>query len=85
MGEWRKLHNEELHDKDYSLNIFGTVKLRTKCGTNRRGKSFMQGSGGIREGKGLLGRPMCRQVDDIKPSKAEAQTALFKATVRTAL
>jgi len=41
MGEWRKLHNEELHDKDYSLNIFGTVKLRTKCGTNRRGKSFM--------------------------------------------
>jgi hypothetical protein len=27
-GEWRKLHNEELHEKDYSPTIVRVIKSR---------------------------------------------------------
>jgi len=41
MRKWRKLYNEELNDMDNSVNIFRTIKLRKKCGSDRRGKSFV--------------------------------------------
>ena len=31
MGEWRKLHNEDLNDLYYSPNIVRMIKSRTMC------------------------------------------------------
>jgi hypothetical protein len=47
-GEWRKLHNEELHNFYSSPNIIRQVKANEvggACGTHRRGEKSVQGFG----------------------------------------
>jgi hypothetical protein len=48
-GEWRKLHNEELHNLYLSPDIIRQVKANEvgrACGTHGRGEKSVQGSGG---------------------------------------
>jgi hypothetical protein len=48
-GEWRKLHNEELHNLYSSPDIIGQVKANEvgrACGTHGRGEKNVQGFGG---------------------------------------
>jgi hypothetical protein len=48
-GEWRKLHNEELHNFYSSLDIIRQVKANEvggTCGTHERGEKCVQGFGG---------------------------------------
>jgi hypothetical protein len=48
-GQWRKLHNEELHNLYSSPDIIRQVKgdeVSWACGTNRKGKESVQGSDG---------------------------------------
>jgi hypothetical protein len=45
-GEWRKLHNEELHIL-YSPNIIRQInEVGGTCGTHGRGEEFVQGFDG---------------------------------------
>jgi hypothetical protein len=70
-GEWRKLHNEELHILYYSPNVIRQIKSRTRLWTEhvayveeeRKGK---QGFGGKARRKELLGRPRRRWEDGIR-------------------
>jgi hypothetical protein len=68
-GEWRKLHNKELHDL-YSLpSIIRIMKLRrmrwvghvARMGEKRNSYRLMVGKRG---GKRPIGRPRCRWVDN---------------------
>jgi hypothetical protein len=70
-GDWRKLHNEELHTL-YSLpNIIRMMKSRrmrwtghvARMGETRNAYRILVGKP---EGKRPLGRPRCRWVDNIK-------------------
>jgi hypothetical protein len=70
MGDWRKLHNEELHNL-YSLpNIIRMIKKRrmrwaghvARMGEKRNACRIL----GKPEGKRPLGRPRRRWVDNIK-------------------
>jgi hypothetical protein len=48
-GEWRKLHNEELHNLYSSPDIIRQVKANevgSACGTHGRRKKTVQGFGG---------------------------------------
>jgi hypothetical protein len=48
-GEWRKLHNEELHNLYSSPDIISQVKVNEvgeACGTHGRGEKSVQGFGG---------------------------------------
>jgi hypothetical protein len=48
-GEWRKLHNEELHNLYSSPDIIRQVKANKvggACGMHRRGEKSVQGFGG---------------------------------------
>jgi hypothetical protein len=48
-GEWRKLHNEELHNLYSSTDIISQVKANEvggTCGTHGRGEKNVQGFGG---------------------------------------
>jgi hypothetical protein len=48
MGEWRKLHNEELHNLYSSPDIISQVKVNEvggACGTHGRGEKSVQGFG----------------------------------------
>jgi hypothetical protein len=71
-GGWRKLHNEEFHDLYSSPGtIVRKVKSRrmrwaehvTRIGEERNAYRLLVGKP---EGKGPLGRPRRRRVDDIK-------------------
>jgi hypothetical protein len=64
--EWRKLHNEELHDL-YSLpSIIRIIKSRIR----EKRKAYML-LVGKREGKRPLGRPRRRWVDNIRMDLGE--------------
>jgi len=72
-GEWRRLHNEELHVNDLytSPNILRVIKSRrmkwaghvARMGEERRVYRVLVGKP---EGKRLLGRPRRRWVDNIR-------------------
>jgi len=69
-GEWRRLHKEELNDLWSSPNIGRVIKSRrmrlaghvARIGEERK----CIGSWGESEGKGPLGRPRRRWVDNIR-------------------
>jgi hypothetical protein len=70
-GDWRKLHNEELHNLYSSPNIMRMIELK-----RIRRAEHVAGMGektnsyrilvGKSEGKGPLGRPRRRWVDNVK-------------------
>jgi hypothetical protein len=68
-GEWRKLHNEELHNLYSSPDIIRQVKANEvggSCGTHGKEEKSVQGYGGKPEGKRPLGRPRRRWEDGIR-------------------
>ena len=70
-GEWRELHNEELNDLYYSINIIRVIKSRrmrwagpvASMGERRGTYRVLVGKP---EGKRPLGRPTCGWEDNIK-------------------
>jgi hypothetical protein len=70
-GDWRKLHNEELHNLYSSPNITRMIKSRrmrwaghvARMGETRNAYKILVGKP---EGKRPLGRPRRRWVDNIK-------------------
>jgi hypothetical protein len=75
-GEWRKLHNEELHDLYSSPSIIRIIKsrrMRWAVHVARKGekKNTYRLMVGKPEGKKPLGRPRCRWVDNIRMDLAE--------------
>jgi hypothetical protein len=70
-GEWRKMHNEELHNLYCSPNIIRMIKSRrmgwarhvARMGEKRNAYRILVGKA---EGRSPLGRPRCRWVDNIK-------------------
>jgi hypothetical protein len=71
-GDWRKLHNEELHDLYSSPSIVGIMKLRrmrwaghvARMGEKRNMYRLL-------EGMRPLGRPRCRWLDNIRMGLTE--------------
>jgi hypothetical protein len=71
MGEWRKLHNEELHNLYSSPDIIRQVKSRqmrwaghvARMGEERKMYKVLVGKP---EGKRSLGRPRRRREDEIR-------------------
>jgi hypothetical protein len=71
MGDWRQLHNEELHNLYSSPNIIRIIKSRrmrwaghvARMGEKRNAYRLLVGKPG---GKTPLGRPKRRWVDNIK-------------------
>jgi hypothetical protein len=75
-GDWRNLHNEELRDLYSSPSIIRIIKSRrmrwARQVAQMRGKrNAYRLLVGKLEGKGLLGRPRWRWVDNIKTDLAE--------------
>jgi hypothetical protein len=76
MGEWRKLHNEELHDLYSSPSIIRIIKSRkmrwagqvARMGEKRSAYRLLVGTP---EGKKPLGRPRRRWVDNIRMDLGE--------------
>jgi hypothetical protein len=70
-GDWRKLHNEELHNLYSSPNIIRIIKSRrmrcaghvARIGEKRHAYRILVGKP---EGKRPLGRPRRRWLDNIK-------------------
>jgi hypothetical protein len=59
VGEWRKLHSEELHNLYSSPDIIRQVKaneLGGACGTHGRGEKSVRGFGGKARGKETTGK-----------------------------
>ena len=78
MGEWRRLHNEELNDLYSSPNIVWVIKSRkmrwaghvARVGEER---VVYRGLVGKPEGKRPLGRPRRRWVDNIRMDLQEVE------------
>jgi hypothetical protein len=76
MGEWRKLHNEELRDLYSSPSIIRIIKSRrmrwaghvARMGAKRNAYRLLVGK---TEGKRPLGRPRRRWVDNIRMDLGE--------------
>jgi hypothetical protein len=70
-GDWRKVHNEEIHNLYSSPNIIRRLKPRrmrwaghvAQMGETRNAYRILVGKP---EGKKLLGRPRRRRVDNIR-------------------
>jgi hypothetical protein len=75
-GEWRKLHNEELHDLYSSPSIISIMKARrmrwaghvAQIGEKRNACRFLVGKP---EGRRPLGRPRRRWVNNIRMDLVE--------------
>jgi hypothetical protein len=74
-GDWRKLHNEELHDLYSSASIITIIKSRMRCvghvarmGEKRTAYRLLVGKP---EGKRPLGRARRRWVDNIRMDLGE--------------
>jgi hypothetical protein len=74
-GEWRKLHNEELHDLYSSPSIITIMMMRirwarhvARLGEKRNANRLLVGKP---EGKRPLGRPRSRWVDNLKMDLVE--------------
>jgi hypothetical protein len=75
-GEWRKLHNKELHDLYSSPSIITIIKSRrmrlaghvARMGEKRNAYRLLVG---MPEGKRPLGRTRCRWVDNIRMNLGE--------------
>jgi hypothetical protein len=71
IGDWRKLHNEELHNLYFLSNIIRMIKSRSmswavyvaRMGEKRNAYRILVGNP---EGKRLLGIPVGKWVDNIK-------------------
>jgi hypothetical protein len=67
MGEWRKLHNEELHNLYSSPEIIRQVEFKVnEVGVAGRGAKSVQSFGGKAQRKKTLGRPRRRWEDGIR-------------------
>jgi hypothetical protein len=77
-GEWRKLHNEELHDLCSFPSIIKVVKSRkmrwtgyvARTGEKRNAYGLLMGKP---EGKRPLGGPKLRWVDNIRMNLVEVE------------
>jgi hypothetical protein len=70
-GSWRKLHNDELHDLYFSLNIVRVIKSRRMRWVGHvarmgEGRGVYRVLTGKPKGKRPLGRPRRRWEDNIK-------------------
>jgi hypothetical protein len=66
-GDWKKLHNEELHSFYSSPNVIRMIESRRmSCSTNGKKRNEYRILVGKPEGKSPLGRPRRRWVDNIK-------------------
>jgi hypothetical protein len=71
-GEWRKLHNRELHDLYSSPSIIRIIKSRRMRWAGHEARMGRRGTlMGKPEGKRPLGRPRRRWVDNIRMDLGE--------------
>jgi hypothetical protein len=72
MGEWRKLHNEELHNSYSSSNIIRQMKSRRMRWTDvEEGRKLYKVVIGKPEGKSRFGRPRRRWEDGFGMDRRE--------------
>jgi hypothetical protein len=87
-GEWRKLHNEELHDLYFSPSIIRIIKTRrrrwaghvSRMGEKRNAYRLLVGKP---EGRRPLGRPRRRWLDGIRMDLVDLWTGLVWLRIGT--
>jgi hypothetical protein len=84
-GEWRKLHNEELHDLYSSPSIIRIIKagrMRWAVHVARKGeKNTYRLLAGKPEGRMPLGRPRRRWLDNIRIDLVEVGWVMWTGLV----